>query len=588
MRLRKILISILLMSLLLTACVKKVEHQEKAYLYPAFEIKDNNKYWGYIDPEGDFKVEAKYTRTYDYLEEGYALVEHRGKFGVLNPKGEEIIPPVYLKITDLNKGYFSCYDGENLKLIDHKGQVIFRGDEKISHFGNYVDGLIPFVKDLGDSGFRSGYMNNKGEIEIEASYFAGYDFHKGLAFVKTDPNTYGLINKKNELIKKVDIDGIAPTRDMDYLIYEKDGKKGVISYDGEFILENDYEHIADIKGDLALAMKDNKGQVINLKGQDITPEGYSDFLLLGEDLVAYSENGLDYGFMDSDGKILTEIKYKRPGGLEARAWPDGISVVENGITKLVDRKGNKIEFSPEIEGFGEIRPDKKVFRVNIEGRLSQYDRKGRLIWEEENVYDLKPGIRAKERNLTKGKGNISYPEINGLKSKEDEDQLNNKLYEIFTDIEEEEDLLKYKVSYKIDKKDYLILLEQVIEKDYGSTSQLDGKTYHINMGNGRFYKLEDLFKKDVDYKEKLNKILKSKIEDEIAQGREHDLGSFKGIDDDQNFIIRDWAIDIYLSPDQLKSDTDLYLRFEILNDEIDDIIDKNSEFWWSYNIISGR
>ena len=58
-------------------------------------VKTEGNLYGFVDIEGNLKVECKYDKAYELNEYGFSSVKKDGKWGVVNELGEEILAPTY-------------------------------------------------------------------------------------------------------------------------------------------------------------------------------------------------------------------------------------------------------------------------------------------------------------------------------------------------------------------------------------------------------------------------------------------------------------------------------------------------------------
>ncbi len=73
---------------------------------------DNNK-WGFVDIEGNVKVEYQYDMVTDFNENGFAGIKLDGKWGVVNQNGEIICEPIY-KINWIQPTFLGKYYRVNI------------------------------------------------------------------------------------------------------------------------------------------------------------------------------------------------------------------------------------------------------------------------------------------------------------------------------------------------------------------------------------------------------------------------------------------------------------------------------------------
>ena len=81
----------------------------------------------------------------DFDENGIAKVYVEGKVGLINEKGEQIIPPIYDAISNVGDGVVSAIDGKNYSIIDLKGTILYNTND-YAFVGVSSEGRIPVSK----------------------------------------------------------------------------------------------------------------------------------------------------------------------------------------------------------------------------------------------------------------------------------------------------------------------------------------------------------------------------------------------------------------------------------------------------------
>ena len=80
----------------------------------------------------------------------------------------------------------------------------------------------------------------------------------------------------------------------------------------------------------------------------------------------------------------------------------------------------------------------------------------------------------------------------------------------------------------------------------GAHGENENVAYNIDIKNGKFISLKDLFKEEIDYKSIINEEIRSQIEDLIKSNEENKgVYEFKSISDNQKFYIQDDNLVIY-------------------------------------------
>ncbi len=157
-----------------------------------FEVFQNNMA-GLFDPQGNQIVPFKYTMIYIFSQ-GMATVQLNGKFGYINTKGEEVIPPIYAdayafedvglaKVIRFGKCGFVDTQGNEVVPLEYQELYAFaNGFAVAAREGKY------------------GYVNTKGEEAIPCQYDFAYAFEDcGLAPV-LQGDMFGLINTSGSLV----------------------------------------------------------------------------------------------------------------------------------------------------------------------------------------------------------------------------------------------------------------------------------------------------------------------------------------------------------------------------------------------------
>ena len=212
----------------------------------------------------------------------YYTVYENGKFGVINNDGETVITPEYTEIIAIpNKDVpiFVCTYDVNDQEGTYKTKVINQKNEEIFKEYNKVEAIDNF-----DSKQNIWYEDN-------------------------------------------------------VLRVQKDGKYGLIDFEGKEVLPCDYEEIVALKGvtNNLLVKKDGKVGLVNEKGQTIINTEYKDIKTLKEgyknEYIIVNDNN-QYGIISTTGTIIVEPKYEDVKYLNNSEM---FAVKETGIWKLINK-----------------------------------------------------------------------------------------------------------------------------------------------------------------------------------------------------------------------------------------------------------
>ncbi len=224
---------------------------------------------------------------------------------------------------------------------------------------------------------KFGVINNEGEIVIEPSYneivtipnndkpifICTYDVDDVTGTYKTKA-----INDKNEeILKGYDkietIDNYDSKQNIWYenniLRVSKNGKYGLIDFEGKEVLICEYDEITALKSieSNIIVKKDGKVGLVNEKGQTIIPVQYKDIFTLKEgyknEYIIVNENN-QYGLISTSGEILIEPKYEEVKYLKSSTM---FAVKEAGSWKLINTEDGSIIIDGEYEDILEVKND---------------------------------------------------------------------------------------------------------------------------------------------------------------------------------------------------------------------------------------
>lgn len=225
-----------------------------------------------------------------------------------------------------------------------------------------------------------GVINNDGEIVIEPSYdeivsipnnskpifLCTYDVNDADGTYKTKA-----LNEKNEEIlvgyDKIEaIDNYDSKQNIWYedniLRVSKNGKYGLIDFNGKEVLACDYDDITALKGvnsNIIIKKAGNVG-LVNEKGQTIVPVQYKDILTLKEgyknEYIVVNEND-QYGVISTSGAILIEPKFEMVKYLNSSSM---FAVKESGVWKLINTEDGSTIIDGGYDNIVEARTDSIV------------------------------------------------------------------------------------------------------------------------------------------------------------------------------------------------------------------------------------
>ncbi len=486
------------------------------------------------------------------------------KYGYVNEKGDFVIQPVYDGATNFSEGLAVVITTDTYKVIDSTGNIIYKSNSSIEPFQNGAAIINKMTDKL-----LYGYIDTNGN-EIANSNF--YEFADNFnsdnqAFVYSEGKS-SIIDKSGNILESYPIDSryqdIIDIQDG-YIIYSDPdtGDYGVINYKGEDILEpksnpyivryvgNDIFEIKENQEDSYLPSSYSPSALLNIKGEQLT------------DFNLYDLSDFNNGYA---------------------------SVTDDKYTYFIDTSGKEVAGFPKLEGRGTLTLLGDIIKAEIDRDLLYMKKKGIILWHNSNGYYLTSDVNVKEVKYKPSKYvSVYYPVVVGLKSKEAEKKINNKLNELFISHRKSitpEDQLSVEDSFTAELQNQLLVIKQIgYDYPFGAAHGMPIKNYYYcNIKTGEFYTLKDLFIKDSDYITTINHIIKEMIAKEEADESSMLFpDSFKTILEDHNFYLTKEGLVIYFYPYDIAPYAAGFPEFIIPFEKLNKIIDKQGTFWKAFN-----
>jgi len=568
------------------------------YLYPAGIKTIYGTKWGYINNKGDFIIIPQYQRAREFQSNGLAIVEIEDLWGIIDTSGEYVVYPQFEGIMDFSEGRALVIVEDGFKVIDERGNILTK--RAYNYIDPYQNGraLASITDSKGYSTY--GYLDLQGQEIIPFQYEMGYPFKDGKAVVKLEENRFALINKKGDIIHAYNYpmvgnlgNGLLPfQRDLE-------GKQGYIDIKGNEVISPRYTSAQPFSKGRGIVNTSedvlyNKYGLIDKKGNFIIEPKYNDIYMLGENRAAIGKAkvegepymGSKYAIADIlTGDILTGFVYNNVSPYNMNY----ASVSNDTITFFIDKQGLPNYSLPMVKGSGELSFIGDLIKANIDLKLFYLSKEGDFIWHPNYIIPLNDQFQILEKKYKPNKDYlVYYPQIRGMKDEKAQEKVNVRLKELsnIIPIDSKKQLdYSYTGTFAVEffKCHLLVLKLESYNYPFGAAHGMPSQVFpHINLINGEFYQMEDLFKEDSNYVKVLSDIISYQIDNDPEYSYVFP-GSFEEISKNQPFYINEDALYIYFEPYEIGPYAAGFPTFLIPFNEIDGIIDKEGDFWRSFN-----
>lgn len=217
------------------------------------EIWDGSGKAGYIDVTGALVIPAVWS-SYEaptsepimpefwrkdrnsQFSEGLAAVRAAdGKFGYINRSGEVVIPPQFLYARPFSEG-LAAVANEQLAFgyIDPRGKVVIPLTLQNIYPGSFSEGLAR-VRASQEITYVD-HKNNPQVVVKTGFYFAGYDFHDGMAKIGENTIWFGFIDRAGRIIAEPHYRYATDFSEGFAAVVDKDGSAGYINPNGDMVI----------------------------------------------------------------------------------------------------------------------------------------------------------------------------------------------------------------------------------------------------------------------------------------------------------------------------------------------------------------
>jgi hypothetical protein len=342
-------------------------------------VKQQGKF-GLLDEKGQLLIPFEFEQiihreTNSTPKKEYFEVYARQKKGIYNLHGKKIVPALFDQIEDLSDGWF--YEGfwkvrqNNLKGIYNKeGKEILKPDyEEVTKSGKRY---FIFQK----NGLWGVFDKENEQFILQAKYrsikaLEPFEQNRDYFIVSNNGNEYSVLDiKGQELIKSGDYDEIQYDIEGVFLVRQRE-KWGIVGKTNTF-LSPQFDQISQFKRNLALVRNDKSLGLINIFGQIIARTNYPKIKMSGNTAKLFlPEKGVEYLTFNQDGTLIDRLKINQ---LQT------ISIKKTKTKPEELKQEDDWDFSFRKEEKEAIDTQKQTQRIELNNRTNKPLQIGKFVW----------------------------------------------------------------------------------------------------------------------------------------------------------------------------------------------------------------
>jgi len=183
-------------------------------------------------------------KTVDFSKHKPVLFQKSLLYGYKDHEGNIVIDPIYREALPFFDTGIAAVKGDyGWEYINYFGMRIIIPYVENDRPDAFNEGLARYRVNIHDNTYHVGFMNQKGEVAIEAKYINAYPFSEGLAAVFVEnhggelgsPDTWGYIDKKGTMVIEPNFLKVSSFKNGRAVVFTKNGQQVVINRDGEII-----------------------------------------------------------------------------------------------------------------------------------------------------------------------------------------------------------------------------------------------------------------------------------------------------------------------------------------------------------------
>jgi len=276
--------------------------------------------YGYADRDGNLKIDPQYERASLFDSVGYAIVSLNGKEGLINEKGDVVVPfifdsrkyfwnknPNYVQFKDWNGNYSTNKNLRYFKKYQSLEHIIYKVDNpwkfsEVFTFKSLTRNEVVFNGEYGKVKQKDGKINfidqNLQKVFNIGLYKGNYLGH-GLFAEANEKNRVRLIDKNKIALTDFNYYSIGSAKSNEYFVVKSTGKYGLLDITGQLVKDTIYDHIRDLGHNVFLLTKKQTygvlitslDTIINFRDNQIYSFGNGFYHSTDKGIICYNKYG---------------------------------------------------------------------------------------------------------------------------------------------------------------------------------------------------------------------------------------------------------------------------------------------------------
>lgn len=193
--------------------------------------------WGFVNPKGEIVIKPKYMEVTEFSEGKCGVLTMEADWTFIDKSGKKITHLQFSTIDKFRNGRCLVYHDKSYGIIDEQGKFLL---SNLQYDEMVVDGPKYLIR----KGYTWGWLDQKGNILVKPQFSFALPYHGHNLAAVSVKNRYGFINHEGEMTINPQFDGALPFNGgLAMVTYAK--KIGFINEDGKYVINPQFESVPE-------------------------------------------------------------------------------------------------------------------------------------------------------------------------------------------------------------------------------------------------------------------------------------------------------------------------------------------------------